>query len=367
MGLRLARLDEVMRPAFERLLAEAWEENWGAGRAAELVAWRYYDRDPPGDTWVATDGAACVAMLDSYLRPFLLDGRRVMVRETCDWYSLPKYRPLGVGVHLMRRMMAYPEPMLSIGGTEPTLAILPRLRWRPLPQVTKMVLPLRLRDLAANLLRTWRPGREGLARAIPRVIPFRQVPRAALPQPAPRVEEWRPGMALPLPAAEGGLVELAEAGDLGWLRRMPPWLAQPFGLVFLLGDRPVGFSFSQVETSATGIEACLVHLQLARDAEDLAQWVVAETASRLSARGVGMIRCLASTPAKVAALERSGFVRTRPRPAFWWQKDGAPPPGRLDAGYLRADDAMPFATLRARRLATASGDALGLPRLMTQP
>ncbi|MGG5818350.1 hypothetical protein [Falsiroseomonas sp. HW251] len=365
MALRLAPLDEVMRPAFERLLAEAWGENWGAARAAELVAWRYYERATPGDTWVATDGTACVAMLDSYVRPYLLDGREVAVREACDWYCLPRYRPLGVGVHLMRRMMAYPEPVLSIGGTEATQAILPRLRWSPLPSVTKMILPLRARDLVANLLRLWRPAHERWARAVPRVLPFRRPAQADPPHGRARVVEWRSGMALPKPAG-AGLVALAGPAELEHLSRIPPWLAHPFGLVFLRGDEPVGFSLSQLEPSLGGLEACLVHLQLAETSATLAGWVVAETASRLASLGVGMIRCLASTPAKVAALEQAGFVRTRPRPAYWWQKNGPPPPALIDAGYLRADDAMPFATLRARRLAQEAGGRLGVPVLGTQ-
>lgn len=366
MALRLARLDEVMRPAFERLLAEAWEENWDPARAAELVDWRYYRRDTAGETWIATDGTACVAMVDSFLRPHLLDGRRVMLREACDWYCLPKYRPLGVGIHLMRKLMTGPEPILSIGGTAATVEILPRLRWAPMPAVTKMVLPLTVRDLAANLLRTWRPAREDLARAVPRFLPFRAPPRPVPPPGEARVEAWQHGAALPMPTGPG-LVELAEPAELDWRMRMPAWLARPVGLVFRLDGEPVGFSLSQVEPSAGGTEACLVHLQLARPDRALASWVVAETASRLAAEGVGMIRCLASTPEKIAALEQAGFTRTRPRPAYWWQRDGEPPPTSLDAGYLRADDAMPFATLRARRLGRAADGAVGLPRFRTEP
>src|SRR5271166_2263357 len=34
----------------------------------------------------------CVATLDSMLRPYLLDGQRILVRETADWYCVPRLR-----------------------------------------------------------------------------------------------------------------------------------------------------------------------------------------------------------------------------------------------------------------------------------
>src|SRR5438094_250524 len=90
--------------------------------ARALIRWRYDARPSGGGIWLAGHDGQCVAMLDSFVRPYLLDGRRILVREGCDWYCLPKYRPLGLGVRLMREMMACPEPMLSIGGRNATLA-----------------------------------------------------------------------------------------------------------------------------------------------------------------------------------------------------------------------------------------------------
>src|SRR5271166_4523750 len=34
----------------------------------------------------------CVATLDSMLRPYLLDGQHILVRETADWYCVPRLR-----------------------------------------------------------------------------------------------------------------------------------------------------------------------------------------------------------------------------------------------------------------------------------
>jgi hypothetical protein len=353
MALRLAQLDETNRPAFEALLAHAWRQNWGPELARDLIRWRYYDRPSGGGTWLICNGDQCVAMLDSFVRPYLLDGRRIMVREGGDWFCLPKYRPLGLGIRLMRETMASPEPKLSIGGSNATLAILPRLRWKRLPDVYKFVLPIKVRCVAGALLRGRWPAGEFYARAIPGFIPLRH-PRPTAP-PATgvcRVAEWLPGTPAVLPAPRGqGLVQLLGQADLDWIARAPHDVAQALGLTFFLDEEPVGFSLSKLEPAITGFDSCIVHLQIACADQSVADWIVAETASRLAARGAGMIRCLASSPEKVMALRRAGFLPRKSLPSYWWPKTGAPPPSHIDAGYLRGDDAMNFPALHGRHMA----------------
>jgi hypothetical protein len=132
---------------------------------------------------------------------------------------------------------------------------------------------------------------------------------------------------------------------------MPPGVAQPLGLSFFLEDALVGVSLSQVEPAVTGFDGRIVHLQIAHPSQAVADWVVAETASHLAAHGAGMIRCLASSPEKDAALRRAGFVVGGARPTYWWPKAALPSPSEIDAGFLRADDAIPFKALIGRHLA----------------
>jgi hypothetical protein len=364
MGFRLTQLNETNRPAFEALLVQAWAQNWGPDLARALIRWRYYDRPSGGGTWLAWNDGQCVAMLDSFVRPYLLDGRRIVVREGSDWYCQPKYRPLGLGVRLMREMMACPEPMIAIGGSAATVAMLPRLRWARLPDVQKYVLPIKARGLAGTLLRNRWPAGEGYARAIPGFIPVRRPRRRpAPPLGVARIAEWRPGTPpiLPLPQRQG-LVQLLDQVDQDWIARMPPGVAQLLGLAFFLDERPVGFSLSQIEPAVTGFDGCIVHLQAAdqrlaaRQEQAVMDWVVAETASRLAARGVGIIRCTASSPEKGAALRNTGFVAAGLLPSYWWPKAGMPTPTGIDAGYLRADDAIPLPALRGRHRARPWGD-----------
>lgn len=354
MPLRLTQLDATNRPAFEALLVQAWQQTWGPELARDLVRWRYYDCGrSAGDTWLICNGGQCVAMLDSFVRPYSLDGRRIDVREGADWYCLPKYRPLGLGVKLMREFMACPEPGVSIGGSDATLSILPRLGWKRLPDVQRYVLPIRARGLAGTWLRNRWPAAEVYARAIPNWILLSGPPRPPAPLAGVgRVAKWRPGTPAVLPVPQrDGLVQLLDQADLDWFSRAPPGVAQPLGLVFFLDDAPVGFSLSQIEPTVGGFDGCIVHLQIAHAAQAVADWIVAETASRLAARGVGIIRCRASSAEKIVALCKAGFALRESLPAYWWPKADSPTPVAIDGGYLRADDAVPLPALRGRHLA----------------
>ena len=102
MALRLTQLNETNRAAFEALLSQAWRQTWGPDLARALIRWRYYERPSGGGAWLALNDGECVALLDTFVRPYLLDGRRILVREGCDWYCLPKYRPLGSGIRLSK-------------------------------------------------------------------------------------------------------------------------------------------------------------------------------------------------------------------------------------------------------------------------
>jgi len=349
MGLRLTQLDETNRPAFERLLAHVWQLSCSVELARAVVRWRYDERASGGGTWLVCHDGECVAMLDSFLRPYLLNGRRIHVREGCDWYCLPKYRSLGLGIRLMKKMMTCDEPMISIGGSEWTRAILPKLGWKRLPDVQSYVLPLKARGAAGAILRDRWPVYEAYVRLVPEFLPARRLRRAEAPRVgATSVEEWRPGAPALLPPAGGrGLVQLLEPGDLDWMGRMPDGLARPFGLAFSLGREPVGFSLAQLEPAPTGLDGRIVHVLITHEAQEIADWVMAETARRLAGLGAGMVRCLASTPQKKIALRRAGFVSRAPLPSYWWSNNIALSPSASDTGYLRADDAIPFSTLRA--------------------
>jgi hypothetical protein len=346
----VARLDGTTAPALLRLLPSVWEQAWDAAFLRETFCWRYLDRPSGGGTWLMFDESDCIAVVDSYLRPYLLDGRRVLVRETADWFCLPKYRPFGLGLKLMRIMMDSPEPMITIGGTDATLSILPRLGWKRVSEVRVMVLPVTLRGFVGNLLRRKAARYTKGARVIPGFVRIRSPRRASPPADDARVEEWRPGQKLHIPAPQRkGLVELLELADLEWICAGPREFSQPMVLVFRLKDQSVGLSLSQLEPSASGPDGRIVHLQISSSEQPVADWIVSETARRLSKAGAGLIRCRASIPQTVTALRKTGFIAARSEAAHWWAKDDTPPPSIIDVGYLRGDDALPFSAARTLR------------------
>jgi hypothetical protein len=330
-------------------MPDVWGQDWDPDFFPETFRWRYLDRPSDGGTWLALDHEQCVAVLDSYIRPYLLDGRRISVRETCDWHCLPHYRQFGVGLKLLRMMMDQPEPIIVVTPTDAASSIMPRLGWKRPSEVQRMVLPVTLRGLAGNLLRRRSRRYAKHARAIPSFVPVR--PPRVVPRPAAaRVEEWRPGQKLSIPVPQrDGLVELLEPTDLEWFCAAPPGFMRPIVLVFLFGSEPVGLSLSQLEPSSSGLDARIVHLQISNFPQPVTDWIVSETSRRLAEEGAGVIRCRASTPQKVTALRKTGFITAPAEPAYWWAKDGTPPPSIIDVGYLRASDALPFdaaATLR---------------------
>jgi hypothetical protein len=345
--IHLEQLHDGCRPAFENLLRETWQPFWDDELSQQVVQWRYYDRPASAVTWLVLEKDRCIAMLDSMLRPYMLDGERIIVRETADWYCTPDRRKFGVGLWLLRKLTVGPEPIFVLGGSELTMAILPKLKWESLPSASSYILPIKARGLVANLIRQGWWEYEALARTIPNFLPLRP-PRHIAPPQAKRAEMHvlTPDDTVNvIPPKQTGLVQLLETSHWQWLARMPTGLAMPLGLQFSLDGVPVGVSFSQIEPSASGLDAKIVHLQFT-DAS-IGAWVISATAQTLANRGVGFIRCCASTAEKTTALERVGFIKSKEIPCHWLPHMVGIP-SSIDVGYLRGDDAMPFQALRGR-------------------
>jgi len=339
-------LDPTFRVAFELLLQQTWQQNWSGAIAEQIVHWRYFDRPPGALTWLAMDGDVCVGMLDSMLRPYLLDGQRIMVRETADWYCSPAYRKYGVGLWLLRKLRLYPEPLFVLGGSHYTLEILPKWHWTQLPSATSYIFPVKIRGLAANLIRQRWWTHERWARAVPN-LPFKIPKRIAPPRGGrPHVQVLTDGkLNSPRPPVGEGLIQLFDQAHWEWLCRMPRDLAQPIGITFSLDSCLVGFSLSQIEPAASGLDARIMHIHTA---PDLLEWVIAETIRVLADHDVGFIRCCVSTDDKIKAMETIGYIKSKEVPCHWLQLSAPATPGMIDVGYLRGDDAIPFQALRGR-------------------
>jgi hypothetical protein len=80
-GITISPMAEADRPGVQELLAGMWQHDWSEEQTEKYFAWRYGGRDS-GLTLVARDKGRCVGILDSFIRPYLIAGRRELVRES---------------------------------------------------------------------------------------------------------------------------------------------------------------------------------------------------------------------------------------------------------------------------------------------
>ena len=192
MAITFESLNDSNTETARDLLLSLWSPNWNRSLAESYFSWRYLER-PGGETLLALDRGRCIGIIDSFLRPYVVGDRRITVRETCDWFCLPQYRAFGVGLQLMRRMMTKQEPILSVGGTNFTLELLPKLKWALLSSANTYILPISLRSAAG--LAVWRlwPWAASLTERILRYLPLAlRAPRCEPPTPNARVQLGRP-------------------------------------------------------------------------------------------------------------------------------------------------------------------------------
>jgi hypothetical protein len=340
LSIAFAALDESQsQSARELLTRHVWKRNWSEDLAQSYFAWRYTSR-PAGETLVALDAGRCIAIVDTFLRPYRIAGRRRMVRETCDWFCLPEYRPLGIGLHLMRQVMAKPEPAIAVGGSEHTQELLPKLRWASLPAVYDFVFPASAKTVVSFLARA--SGRFAwVAGLVPNIPLVRRHPRSSPPFDRLLVQVRLVGDLDSCPGTGpydfGPEVELPV---LDWLLRAPPILGEFVVLRFLADDVHVGVAICRIEKLSLGCIAQVIHLQPAL--LEVINWMVSETVRYLLDRGAGVIFGRSSCPFISGALAAAGFYRQKPQPVFWWTRDSLSPIGPFNLASLQADDALHF-------------------------
>jgi hypothetical protein len=338
MGITIVPLSNADVSDARNLLARWWKCDWTEDVAVNYFAWRYGE-EGSGKMLLAFDGQRPVAILDSFVRPYWIAGRRVAVRETCDWFCLPEYRTFGIGLHLIRRMMAKPEPILSIGGSEFTLNLLPRLKWMRLRDVDQFVLPVSAQVVAELVAQRLWPRGVALARLVPRVRLVRRLARRHPPSPEARVRPREPGESWELGGiAAHDVTPGLDTALLDWLTRAPSVVGDFLLLNFFCDGRAVGLSISRLERLPFGHKALIVHWHATE--LDLIDWIISETVHNLVERGAGAIFCRTSCLATSRALGRLGFFRHRPRPVYWWPSDGLPASSSLHLTSLRADDGL---------------------------
>ncbi len=323
-------------PALQDFLTERWRDEeagpkgWPADFAERFFNWRFLERKS-WDTMVAMDGDRCIALMDSFIRDYVLNGRRITLRENGVWWCHPAFRPL-VAMRVMQMLMQKQEPVVIVGGSKTLQAVLKRYRWKRLDPVQHRVLILGtggfLKMVGRLMGSDVAPLPPTLSRALSfnfrRFRPFRSgnVAMEVLQSPAglPAVEP---------PHDAYGLAALADQGDAEWLMAAPPAEGRFIWLVFSEESTPVGFSVSRLYNENGPLAAKLMHVQATRTDADTYTWIVGETVRHLAAEGANWVDTMMSCPEVNTAMDRIGFMKRPAYPAFWWSKTEPAPTGKL--------------------------------------
>lgn len=344
MSIEYTKVEPASRQAFYDTLMTFWDQRWERKFQEEFLEWRYARRSQ-GETLVALSGSKCIGLIDTFIRPYLVSGQRVLVREPCDWYCLPGNR--GVGMRLMKWLISQPEPLLGVGLPKAAIAIAPRLNWTHLLDTHDFVLPITARRLAAAVLRKAKLGNGSITKYLPRGIRLRPSSAWALYRaPDGSVEELDPQHwpGEDWAGIQGGgsyvLTPIVTRSYVQWLASGPPSLGRVVCLGFRSKGALVGLTICRIEASKVGRKARLIHLHTSEPNVKWLQWMIAENITLASGLEAESFHCRSSCPSINAALGSLGFRRTATEAVMVGFKGLAIPSGPVNMSFLRGDDAM---------------------------
>ncbi len=342
MTIKIERLCADHLPAVRLLRQSQSTDNWPQELSEQFFRWRYSAREQ-ADTLLAFDGDRCIAMLDSSSHLYRYGDEFIRVREPCEWLCLPEYRPVGLGLRLMRMFMKEPEPMFAMAGTWMTQDILPLMGWQKLPDTTNYSLPLTSGALVDSLLGRLHVPRGKLRTRLAHTL---SIPvwhrRSAAAIEDGVISEYRAGDPLPLvePSADYALACMCSQWERAWLEKAPRDMGKFLWLVGYADDKPIGLTISRLFERNGACEANLLHVQASQNSAEHYAWLVTETSKILAKGGAAKVACRALCPTFSAALKRIGFVERSRTPAFWWGKGSSSLSGPLHLTMWRGDEAI---------------------------
>ena len=346
MPVSMQPLTENTLAAVGELVLEFWHRAWDPQFTQEMLHWRFLQR-PHGETLLVMDGDRCVGMIDSFLRDYLLDGDIVQVRELGDWYSRPEYR--GIGLKTMRSMMKRPEPIMSIGGSEATQSLLPKLGWKPLanPAADYALTVTRAALVNAASQRLGIPGKRFTVRLANR---FTHPRRWFLSDPRHRDN----ATVRPYVGTSGAIGGIPSAGfyqmasligreEIKWLHQAPEKMGQFLALEFLIDDEVAGITVSRLFDLGYLQQANILQVQTSQVSMDMYRWMIEETTNQLVAQGASSVRCRTSCVILADALKELHFHKRDTLQTVWWSREQDAPQGPVLLSRFRADDGIqPF-------------------------
>ena len=343
MAITIHPLSEETFPAVKEMLPGLWGRNWSPEFVDRLFRWRFLERQG-GESILAMDGDQCVAMIDSWVRDYMIDGDLVRVRELCDWFSLPEYG--GAGLKPMRMMMKKPEPIVSIGGSQATQSLLPRLGWKALshPAVDYSLLLTGAPLVDRFFNRFNLPGKKACVRLASSIsLPHRSPGTHIAPAKELAFIEHTRNSPVPNvnpPRGSYQLASLIGSNEIDWICSAPKEMGEFIALEFLVEDQVIGLTLSRLFSGEHTIKANIVQVQSSQVSTESYRWMINETASVMASRGADVVKCRTSCALMADALHQLGYLKRGSWQTVWWSKSQEPPIGPILLSRYRADDAI---------------------------
>ena len=346
MPLIYTELDANNVHTIAPLLLPFLEREWSKQYSEEVLNWRFL-KQPRAETILALNDDQCVAMINSWIRPYAIGGAQTDVRETDLWISAPEYRPFA-SLRVLQALMEKPQPISCITNMEYINNILERLSWRRLPDVSHMVLPVRAgafaKTLATHMRRDMAP--------LPGVVkaPFRLKIRSPKAQPAPagvteilEITRAEDTPAIMPPDGVYASASLATRRDFEWYAQAPKEFGEFVWLLFKVDGEPIALSISRIYEDGSFIGSKILQVQASTDGPDVYAWVFGETSVELADRGAHWIDARFSCPKMVEALRKIGFMRGQVSNVFWCDGEQPGPKGHnLVSCLFRGDGVAPY-------------------------
>jgi hypothetical protein len=128
-------------------VGDLFAATWDRPRGEAFLRWRLLDWPGHHGVVALRPSGECVAFISAARRLYRYpDGVVLPVSETLDWIARPELQGAGLGIRVLQKLMALNKaegvPLLTVGGTEDTRALVPRLGWVEVGDAPSFLLPL---------------------------------------------------------------------------------------------------------------------------------------------------------------------------------------------------------------------------------
>ncbi len=298
------------------------ERVWQRPKTEAYYRWRYL-KCPTQIGILALKDSECLATLWAFSRPYQLDGKKIICFEALDWYCVPELRRSGLGIRLMHQLMSRPDPLIVVGGSSDTQAILPGLGWSNMGNVPSFSLPLQ-----GAAITQYARERFGIPSPIGRSLfavlgkpwfkpkpAIRQLNQETTHAPAFNLSILDLYSELP----KDQLVPLPGPSFIDWLKQGRTFIGDYLILEFRQDKKLCGWSLSRFYPTSSGQEARII--ELFSPQTDFYHWILGETLTEILAHNPDTVHMATGNPALQVALRQSKFIRHHESPAYFWPKD----------------------------------------------